>query len=226
MAISYTIPVNVLSSCVASLALMVGAHASAIVLDSFTEGAHSLSAGGTAAHATAVSSPLGTTRRTRISSTLAPHGATLSSTLEPINGALEFQVSGASTIDGRPLDLRMSYLGGGPFNLLGYSAFEFDFAVINGNGHLIIELGSGSDVYGPDTNRIPLDRPGTAAVPFTKLNLGPGGSVDSFYVFNVVIEAVSEEFTFTLTEIRLVPEPSMLALLAGGSMCWLLRRRT
>ncbi len=198
--------------------------AATLVIDSFTEADFFLSVEGDTSITSDVSTPFGTRRFSRISDRIAASGTVMTSTLDSSAGTLSFNVNGQST-GSSPLDLRASYSQGGPFSVLGYNAFEFDFSALEGSGSLIIELGSGSAVYGPSANRVTINSAGTLSVPFTSLNFGTGGSVPSFQAMHFTFEADTDQFSFTLDEVRVVPEPgaSILLLLGAGSMA--LRRR-
>jgi hypothetical protein len=137
---------------------------------------------------------------------------------------LSFVVEGQPITTNR-LDLRIHYSQGGPFSILGYNAFEFDFSALTGTGALIVELGRGSAIYGPETHRIPLESPGLVSVPFSELNYGAGGSVEQFFAIHFVFEANTDQFSFTLDEIRLVPEPGSFQLAVLG-LIFLSRRRS
>jgi len=199
--------------------------ASTIVVDSFTEGPYNLSYGSDLNNTSAVSSPLGSSRFSRINDREAIAGAVVTSTLDDSLGTLNFAVDGLSSNAARPLDLRLAYSQGGPFSIVGYSAFEFDFSAVTGAGFLIIELGSATAVYGPTTNRINLGGPGVVTVPFSQLNFGTNGSINSFNSLHFTFEAATEEFSISMNEIRVVPEPSVIALVMPFLLTILLGRR-
>jgi hypothetical protein len=109
--------------------------------------------------------------------------------------------------------------------LLGYDAFEFDFSSLSGTGFLIAEIGSPSATYPPDTtNRIALGASGVVTLPFSELNYGDSSTIGSFHSIHFVFEADSQEFSFGLNEIRVVPEPSAWLLIGSGAGALLLRR--
>lgn len=199
------------------------AQGASLVLDSFTEGDHFLSHDDDLEAVAAVTTPFGTSRRTTLGIPRLAPGTTVASTLSTTDGTLGFVVDGVSSIS-RPLSLRMSYRYGGPFSLLGYSAFEFDISALSGSGSLIVELGSQS-TYRPTANRIALTGPGTVSVPFSELNFGSNGSIESFSALHFTVEAETEEFSMTLDEIRVVPEPSTTVLSMPLALTLLLRRR-
>lgn len=199
--------------------------AASLVVDSFTEGEFMLSLGGDTSANSAVASPLGARRAVSISNRLVAPGSTITSTLDADVGSLSFYVNGQST-GNSPLRLSISYSEGGPFSLLGYDAFEFEFSSLSGTGFLIAEIGSPSATYPSETtNRIALGSPGAVVLPFSDLNFGNNGSIDSFHVIHFVFEAESQEFSFGLDEIRVVPEASTMLLIAFGAGSILLRRR-
>ena len=97
--------------------------------------------------------------------------------------------------------------------------------MVSGTGFLVVELGGGTAaVYGPETNRITIDRAGLLTVPFSELNFGASGRIDNFTGLLFTFEAESENFSMTLDEIRAVPEPSAFVL-TMFSVSILLRRR-
>lgn len=182
-----------------------------------------LAAGADTVEAAAVASPFGSKRVTTITRVVAP-GATLTSTLTPGSGTINFQVVGASILPGAPRVMRIQYSDGGAFSLVGYSALELDVAVIAGTGRLIIELGSASDTYGPEAKRILLST-GTITVPFSELNFGATGSLESFQAMHFVFEATSDDYSLLVNEIRVVPEPTSVLLMASGVMSLMAMRR-
>lgn len=207
----------------ASLVLAATTHAS-FVVDSFTEGDFALSLDGFSSITSAISSPLGTLRYASITTRLVVPGSVVTGSSS--SGSVSFFVDGRIEDDRRPMNLALSYLQGGPFNLEGYDAFEFDFAELEGSGFLIVELGSQS-IYGPETLRVPMDAAGTMQVPLAMINFGAGASMGSFTSSHFTFEADTERFGFVLDEIRVIPEPATgLCLLLGGALLLLCRRRT
>ena len=115
------------------------------------------------------------------------------------------------------------YGGPGVRSIQGCTAFVLGFSELSGVGSLYIELGSSDGLSG--IQRIDLTAPGDVHYPVTSLRIDPFRSLDSFDVLHFRFESRSPEFSFTLDEIRLVPEPSaaLLALAAGAGL--LARRR-
>ena len=147
-------------------------------------------------------------------------------------GTLSLSIQGLSTAtDLTPLHLDLRYLpqtGTDPlptYSLAGYSGLVFDFTDVQGTGALIVELGGQSAAnYGPQAHRVPIIAPGEIMVPNELLNFGTGGSIGSFPAMHMRFEAATEQFSFTLNEIRLVPEPSTFVLMLVGALGMLARR--
>ena len=201
------------------------ARAATLVLDTFQQGAHQLEVGFDSSDSESINSPMGFTVRVTRINRIVPPQTTVTSTLSQPSAAVEFRAAGMGTSINSPLQMRMSYVEGGPYSLTGYSAFEFDVAVIAGRGNLIAELGSETAVYGPETRRIPINTSGLVTVPFGEVNFGTAGSLESFYAMHFTFEAATEEYALTLSEIRVVPEPANIALLAASSFGLVAMRR-
>jgi hypothetical protein len=194
-------------------------------VDSFTDGDFFLSLGVRTAIGTNIDGPIGTFRLVSISSREATEGSSISAALSTSSGTLSLDIDGQSMFAERPLYLDMDYASGGPYSIAGFDAFEFDFSGMAGTGSLIVALGGTSGIFGPETLRVPLTGPGLVEVPFDQLNLGILGFIDSFYAMQIRFEAETTQFSFTLDEIRLVPEPSSLACLLVGGLCLFWIRR-
>lgn len=215
-----------LSALFIALGLQSQAPAAIVVVDSFDQGGFSLALFPAFEYAYEnVNLPLADSRNSTIPGRLAAPGSVMTSTLNPVTGQLSFLATGSSNSANAPLGLCVIYSKDGPYNLLGYTGFVFDFSVMSGAGTLLVELGSGSAIYGPSARRITLNGPGEVFYSFADLNFGSGDSVDFFFAMHFAFEARSPEFSFTLDEIRLVPEPSgaLLTLAAGAGL--LARRR-
>lgn len=200
------------------------AQAAVTVLDSFTEGPFNLSIEGVESSSSPVSSPFGETRRGRINPRRAIAGGTATSTLDDSLGTLTFNVDALPSGPGA-IDLRLSYTGGGPHSLLGFSTLEFDFSAISGTGSLMVSLDYAEAVYGPSLFRLPLNSTGTTAFDVSDIILGSGASLGDFDSMQIIFEADTEQFAFTLSEIRAIPEPSAILLTPSFFLSILLRRR-
>ena len=198
------------------LFLAPASRASGLVVDSFVEGTFDLSWD---EQWSAVNGefpgPIGTDRYAAVTVRGMVEGSVLTSTLSTVEGTLSFLASGSNTL-GRPLELDLTYSRGGPYDISGYSAFEFDFASVEGEGELIIDFGNGSAANSPSSLRVPFAEAGLLTVPVEMINLS-SHSLDAFYGVHFVFQATSPTFGFTLNEIRLVPEPATWALLLGAS---------
>jgi hypothetical protein len=217
---------NLLLACLAGLWLCSPVRAVVTVVDSFDQGPFNLTLQNYS-ESNNVNLPLGRERFSRISTREAAQGTSRSSTLNTTTGQLSFVVSGLSTFP-NPwafLNLHMTYSRGGPYSMAGYTGFVFDFSQMIGAGALIVELGGGT-LYGASTIRLPIDGPGEVFYPFASLNYGNDSpSIDSFSALHFVFEAHTEQYSFTLDEIRLVPEPSVALLGLSGCALFLRRRR-
>jgi hypothetical protein len=123
-----------------------------------------------------------------------------------------------------PYVLPLRYRNGGPYSILGQTAFELDFSEFAGAANLIIQLGSEALVE-PSMARVALSGPGTLAVPFDRINLTAGGSLGSFNEIHFLFETASAAVSFSLDEIRIVPEPSTMSLLSVTAGLLLRRNR-
>ncbi len=165
----------------------------------------------------------------RVASFIVAGGAsvtTLTSTLNSSTGKLTFIVNGSSPLPNFPLSLQLVYAGGGPYNITGCTDFILGFSQLSGVGSLYVQLGSAEGTAG--IHRVDLTAPGDVLFSVPDVKLSPGQPLDGFDVLRFVFEARSTEFSFTLDEIRLVPEPSgaLLALVAGAGLLARRRRRT
>lgn len=217
--------VTAIASTVAIMSLCGQVRAASVILDTFNEGEHQLAVGVDSSEAEVVNSPFGFTRRITAINRTVPPRSTVTSTLSQPSAAVEFHAVGTGLAINSPLEMRIHYLDGGPYSLVGESAFQFDVEVIAGMGNLIIELGSETAIYGPEIKRIPINMSGAITVPFSEINFGTGGSINSFYSMHFTIEAATEEYAMTLNEIRIIPEPANLALVAASALGLLSMRR-
>ncbi|MGJ8698050.1 MAG: PEP-CTERM sorting domain-containing protein [Verrucomicrobiaceae bacterium] len=122
-----------------------------------------------------------------------------------------------------PVDIILSYSGGDPYNLLGYTGFEFDIVNLSGEGTLVTSLGF-SDIVESTFPRTVIQE-GTMFVAMENALFGPQSSLASFDFIGFVFEARTEQFSFDLEEIRIVPEPSTVACSSLALIMLFKRRR-
>lgn len=204
--------------------LLSASASAAVVVDSFTEDSFTLDTENSAVDAN-VDLAFAERRVSQINTEFAQSGTTMNSTLDAGSGSLSFSVDGTTTNQNRPLRLQLGYFQGGPYDISGYNAYEFDFQNISGTGFLIVELALAASDYSRPTIRVTLDSSGTVTVPFDSVNVESPISLDSFPATHITFEAESEQFSFVLDEVRVVPEPSSMLLLGIGISGLLTRRR-
>lgn len=197
-----------------------------IVVDDFNEGNLSLSLSGTTSGSSVVTGGLGTVRSARIRARNSLAGTTLTSQLLGMNGYGAFALDEAGALPSTPAPgLHLAYGGAGSHSILGTSGFELDFGNVQGSGFLLVEVG-GETVKTANSLRVPITRSGTIWVPLEMVNLGRGGSLGAFSALHFDFHAQTTEFSFLLDQIRVVPEPSALLLLALSWPLLLGRRRS
>jgi len=167
--------------------------------------------------------PFGTQRRVSFNFLPTIVGTVRSRTLDTTAGTLTFSVNGSSQSADFPLSLQLVYGGGGPYDISDESYFILGFSQLSGVGSLYVEVGSSSEPEG--LLRLDLTAAGDLWYPVSGVRENSIHTVNSFNVLRFIFEARSPEFSFTLDEIRLVPEPSaaLLGLAAGAGL--LTRRR-
>lgn len=172
-----------------------------------------------------VNLPLAQRRGASFGSFFINPGGNMVATLNASAGTLTFAANGTPRFLNGPLALQLVYAAGGPYNIAGCASFILGFSRLSGVGSLYVEVGSSDGITGE--YRVDLTGPGD--VNYSVGNVKPNSihSVESFNILRFVFEARSTEFSFTLDEIRLVPEPSgaVLALTAGAGLLALRRRR-
>lgn len=201
-----------------TIALTVGetGRAAVSIVDTFDQGGFStFSPGGLQIDET-VNLPLGTRRFAALSTSGLSPDAAMISTLTSSAGKLTFFATGTSTFF--PLSLTLVYGGPALHNIAGCTDFILGFSELSGVGTLYIELGGSTGVGG--VVRVNLTGPGEVNYPVSDVYEGAGHTLDSFNVLTFRFESRSPEFSFTLDDIRLVPEPSaaLLALAAGAGL--------
>lgn len=200
------------------------AQAVVTVLDSFTEGSFAISIDGLTSTSASIISPFADTRGAGINSRQVMAGGTVTSTLDESLGTLMFDVDAIPSASG-PIDLRFGYSGGGSYSLLGFSALEFDFSTIVGTGSLLVALDYTDAVFGSSLFRLQVNSTGTTVFEVSDITLGSGASLTDYDSMQIIIEANTEQFAFTLNEIRAVPEPSTSLLALSFLLTSLSKRR-
>ena len=176
-----------------------------LLLDDFSSGSFSLASGGTTSNSAAFASPL-TDRRT-IS------GVGIATSIWAITLAPEELAYTANQLPPltRPSSLSLYYSKTiGTFSILGYEAFAIDLRNVVGSGELIVSV-SGS---GGRDSVVPIVGSGTVISPFSFLDTTQ--SLGSISAINFRINAVSEDFSLSIDNVRLIPEPSSSLLIILG----------
>ena len=208
------------------LALCPAGYAAVSMVDTFNQGGFSISRPcNPNPISEAVNLPLAQQRGAAFRVLSTPPDTAMTSTLNSASGSLTFIVTGTTQFPTAPPSLQLVYSGGGPYNITGCTEFILGFSQLSGVGSLYIEAGSSDGSTGE--HRVDLTGPGD--IYYSVINVKPNSihSVDSFNILRFVFESRSPEFSFTLDEIRLVPEPSgaLLTLAVGAGFLALRRRR-
>ncbi|MGD9418425.1 MAG: PEP-CTERM sorting domain-containing protein [Verrucomicrobiota bacterium JB025] len=188
------------------------ARAATLLLDDFSLGGFSLASDGTTSNSESFATPL-TDQRTIAGLGFPDWTATLATE------GLSINISQLNPSPGRTFIDIYYTLSSGTFSLLGYDAFAIDLSEVEGSGELRVSVdGSlGTDV------RIPIDGSGTIVYPFS--NLGTSQSLDSLTALEFRFYSVTGDFSLTIDNLRLVPEPSSSVLILFGAIPLLLQRR-
>jgi len=149
----------------------------------------------------------------------------MQSSLNAAAGTVSLIVSG--TPDGNfsfcaPLRLSIAYSDDVMHDITDYTGFMLDFTHLSGVGSMYVEVGGQASLA--HVNRISLTGAGDFFYPLDRVYENVGFTKDSFNILIFTLEATSPEFSFTLDEIRLIPEASSSALL-GASLLLLGSRR-
>ena len=141
-------------------------------------------------------------------------------------GVLTYTVVGTSTVESFPLGMSLVYANSMQVqSLAGFSGIFLGFTGLTGVGTLYVELGSSLGIF--DVQRVNLTGRGEVFYPISSIHANPGHTLEEFSVLKFTFEARTPEFSFTLDEIRLVPEPGSAAcfLVAGAAGLSVRRRR-
>jgi hypothetical protein len=219
-------PLSILSAVMLlGIITVTNCHASVSIVDSFDQGGFTISIPGNFNPVEeSVALPLAQRRLTAFKVVFSPPNTAYESTLDSAAGTLAFVVSGPPLFPHIPITLELVYSGGGPYNISSCTNFILGFSELSGVGSLYIEAGTSE---GLDVHRIDLTAPGDVLYSVSDVTANSIHSVDSFNILRFIFEARSDNFSFTLDEIRLVPEPGagMLLLTAGIGFLSLRPRR-
>lgn len=184
--------------------------AATLLLDDFSIGDFDLSSSGTASDSIPLSTPLTNER------TVTGVGAsTWSSTLA--SGELDYIVSHPRP--GRHY-LEINYSASGTFSILGFDAFALGVADVTGTGEFIVFV-DGAPTFG--ALRIPVTQSGELTYLISEVVTDQ--SFDSISQMNFRFIPSSEDFSVTIDNVRLIPEPSSFSLVALGLSIAILARR-
>ena len=185
----------------------------AVVLDSFTEGAFALDFDEQTSQFDVLPGTSLNERRARGEGV-----KDWNATLNPISGSLTYTVNLRSAPNGDNW-FNLNYSSSsGTTNLLGVDGITLNIAGMQGLGDLVVFFGDT-----PGNNLlIPISGPGNLT--YAVSNILTGHPLDEIPQIQFRLIARTADFSVTLNEISLVPEPSTVAL-AGLSSAVLLRRR-
>jgi hypothetical protein len=189
------------------------ASAATVVIDSFTEGAFSISDSDNRAVSKLLLIGPANHRRVSVQSL-----GFWSSSVSTAAGQLNYTVALRGSPGPFPRDrLDLTYSrDSGFFDLLGADAFAFNIASITGEGDIVFDTGSGN---------YPLLRINSVGEAIYPLSWVPWFAESEVRTFTFQIIARSSNFSVTFDQIAFVPEPSAVAMLLGSSVFLLRRRR-
>ena len=131
------------------------------------------------------------------------------------SGALTYSVNTSGQLEDFDVFARYGF-SSGHYDILAYDAFVLDFSRVLGRGILRISVKT-------QNVDVPVNTPGLLRVPLEMF--GNPGEFHDVYGVEFTFRPTTPEFSFTLAEISLVPEPSALLLGMLGAPLLLLRRR-
>ncbi len=201
----------IITACIGSTSLATSTHG-AVLLDSFTEGAFSLKFSGPTSQRDTLSGVL-LDHRFGLGAGVKDWGAILNTT----DGNLSYSVNLRGAPNGDNW-FGLSYTSSqGLFSLAGVDGFSVNITNMVGEGELLVFFGSNPE----DSVSVPTV---TGQLRYPLSNITTYGSLDDLYRLEFRFIAKTADFSITLDEITLVPEPSTVAL-AGIAAAGLLRRR-
>ncbi len=187
-------------------------NAATLLLDDFSSGSFSLAFGGTTSNSGPFVTPL-TDQRTVAGVGFPNWTATLAS------GDLAYSVNQLDPSPRRNY-LNINYsLASGSFSLLGYDAFAVDVSNVIGSGEFVafVDGAPSADI------RFAINGSGTIVSPFAGLDTSQ--SIGSLSQMNFRFYAISDDFSLTIDNVRIVPEPSASLLVGFGVASLLFQRR-
>jgi hypothetical protein len=138
-------------------------------------------------------------------------GSTSSVQQEAANGLLRYTFSSPETPSGAGSDLSLTY---GILGIGESEGFLLDISDVQGAGELLIAINGSDGLFDPTVPRVALDSPGALIYPaslvlgFTPENMSG--------LFHFLFIPTTANFSLTLSEIAVIPEPSTLATLMLG----------
>jgi hypothetical protein len=144
-------------------------------------------------------------------------GTNYYSSVDTNDGVARFVTNGGVLSPICPLTLRFFYSGEQMYDISGASGFILGIAQMTGAGTLSIEVGGEEEFT--TLNKVSLTGPGEFFYPLSKVHENTGFSLEAFNILIFKIEASSPDFSITLDEIRLVPEPEA-AVLSVAALAW------
>jgi len=204
-----------------SLILSVYGHGASLVIDTFDDGPFFLSNSQSAIVSdTQSGGMLGGTRYVGISTQR--RSTTVTAELVTGTSILTFD-----TGDGPLLGTREGYInirwGSNPsLSLLGYDAFALTITDLVGVGE--VHVGINYLGYGSSSTSVPLTTDGELIIPMSQVDLGTG-SLAGVSSIQLVLSGVSADFGASISEFRVIPEPSSSVLLMCSLAFFLSQRR-
>jgi hypothetical protein len=116
------------------------------------------------------------------------------------------------------------YYSQAPISFLGGEALQINVGGIFGRGFVYVEIDTQITPDG-QLNRFEITGPGLVTIPASSFSLKNANSLQGFNSLNITIEGRDPNFSVTITELRIVPEPSSLFLTIFGAMVLTRRHR-
>jgi hypothetical protein len=204
---------SILISVILAYPALPAASAATVVIDSFTEGAFSISDSDNRAVSKLLLFGPANHRRVSVQG-VNDWTSSVSTTAGELNYTVALRGSPAPFPQER---LHLTYSrDSGFFELLGADAFAFNIVSIRGDGDIVFDTGSGN---------YPLLCINTVGEAIYPLSWTPWLAESEVGTFTFQIIARSSNFSVTFDQIAFVPEPSAVAVLLGSSVFLLRRRR-